>query len=487
MSTAAADMAGLGALAGLGPELAAAFASVSGDIALVIGDDGVIRHAALNGLPLSRGLDQWVGHAFAETVTQECRGKVRQLLQEAASAGVSRRREINLPAAEGPDIPVAVAAIRLGEDGPVLAVGRDLREISAIQRRFVEVQQELERDYWKQRQAGSRYRMLFQVATDAVMVVDAQSLTIVEANRAAAELFGFSPEALVGQKVTEAVEASSHAAVDALLAATRANERPAEIRARLPARPDGAAALVDVSATPFRFGQDGSGQLLLLLRARAAEARGAAASQRLADFVEQMPDAVVITDAGGRLQIANPAFLALCPPGTTDVDIMGRSLAQILGDPGQRLAELVLEVRRNGIASQFRAAVGGPVAGRGSPLAAVLELDITAALLTEGNQRCIGFTLRRQAGRLDSPLQPVDGLAAAIENLAEQLGRVPLPELMQEATHLAERHLIRSALQRARGHTAQAAEWLGISVESLALRMNRHGIDPGADTPARLN
>ena len=62
----------------------------------------------------------------------------------------------------------------LGRDGPVLAVGRDLRAVSAIQQRFIDAQQAMERDYWRQRQAEARYRMLFQVATDGVLVVDAE-------------------------------------------------------------------------------------------------------------------------------------------------------------------------------------------------------------------------------------------------------------------------------------------------------------------------
>ena len=67
-------------------------------------------------------------------------------------------------------MPVAYTAIRLGEHGPVLAVGRDMRAIAAIQERFIETQQDMERGYWNARQAESRYRLLFQVATDAVMV-----------------------------------------------------------------------------------------------------------------------------------------------------------------------------------------------------------------------------------------------------------------------------------------------------------------------------
>lgn len=486
MSPSPSDVADLGALAGLAPELANTFASIASDIALVIDADGVIRNVSLGDAAIGRRPEQWVGCHFIDTVTQDTRSKVALLLQDVRSTGMSRRREVNLPGVDGANIPVAFAAIRLGANGPVLAVGRDLRAIAAIQQRFLDAQQELERDYWRQRQTEARYRLLFQVATDAVLVVDAATLTIIEANRAAAELFGCAPGQMAGRQVVAGIDSASRSAVEELLSTTRASGKPAEIRARLGASGGlPGVALVDVSATPFRATADGTSQLLLLVRVRSTERRGSDAARRLADFVEHTPDAVVITDSNGRLQSANPAFLALCPAGSTDSQVKGRTLGDLLGDPGHRLASLVAEVRRNGIATQVRAPIGGLRGLRdgGRPE----EVEVSAALLAEGDQECIGFILRRQAPRHDLPLQPVDGLAAAIENLAGQLGRVSLPELMQEATHLAERHLIRSALERARGHAPTAADWLGITSESLALRLMRHGLAADGDTPPLLN
>jgi len=479
-------MADLGALAGLAPELANTFATIASDIALVIDAAGVIRNVALGDAAIGRRADQWVGCHFIDTVTQDTRSKIELLLQEVQRTGVSRRREVNMPGVGGTSIPVAFAAVRLGADGPVLAVGRDLRAIAAIQQRFLDAQQELERDYWRQRQTEARYRLLFQVATDAVLVVDAATLAVIEANRAAADLFGCAPAQMAGQHAAAGIDAASRPAVEELLSATRASGRPAEIRARL-AAPGGETpvALVDVSATPFRATSDGASQLLLLVRVRSTERRGNDASRRLADFVEHTPDAVVITDSHGRLQLSNPAFLALCPAGASDSTVKGRTLADLLGDPAHRLVALQAEVRRNGIATQVRVPIGALRGAWGS--GRTDEVEVSAALLAEGDQECIGFTLRRHATRQDPPLQPVDGLAAAIENLAVQLGRVSLPELMQEATHLAERFLIRSALERARGHAPTAADWLGITPESLSLRLMRHGLVADGEVPPLLN
>jgi transcriptional regulator PpsR len=467
---------GLDALAGLAPELAETFVSIASDIALVIGADGIICNVAQGDVPLMRQANEWVGKAFIDTVSSGTRGKIEQLLQEVGDQGVSRRREVNLTSAEGLDIPVAFAAIRLGHNGPVLAVGRDLRAIAAIQQRFIDAQQEMEREYWRQRQAESRYRLLFQVATDAVMVVDATSLTIVEANRAAAHLLGHTSDDLIGQPASVGIEARARPAVDELMTSARSSGRPVELRVRLQSRPD---TLIDISATPFRATIEGVSTLLLLVRARVVDAH-TPDTARLAELVEHTPDAVVITDSSGRVQMANPAFLMMCIQASTEQQVRGHMLGDLLGDPARRLAPLLAEVRRQGIASQIRMPLGTAT----HPL----EAEISATLLDEGDQVCFGFTLRRAEN--PAGLRPVDDLVQAIELLTARLGRVCLPELMQEAGFAAERHLMRAALARAQGDAATAAEWLGISPESLSLRVHRHNLSdlmrPSGEAPHPL-
>jgi transcriptional regulator PpsR len=462
-------------LADLAPALAATYAAVAGDVAVVISRDGLIAEVALGDSSLGRHAQACVGLPFIDRFTVESRGKIAQLLVDVGCSGISRRREVNLIDAEGGEVPVSFAAIRLGADGPFLAVGRDLRAIAAIQQRFVEAQQELEREYWQQRQAESRYRQLFQVATDAVMVVDARTLTIVEANRAASELFGCTEAQLIGAPATTGLAPSSRAAVAELLAIARESGRPAEIRARLIRQPERQDALeVDVSATPFRAADGGAKAMLLLMRARASGSRAADSAQRLADFVEHTPDGVVITDSMGCVQFANPAFLAMCATSRSESQIKGRTLAEVLGLNGQRLAPLLDEVRRNGIATPARMRIGHAAAHATDQ--AALEVEVSAMWLDESDRGCIGFTLRRPVVRSEASPPMVSGLAGAIESLFGQLGQVSLPELMHEASRLVERHLIENALVRSGGYAGSAAEWLGVSPESLALCLQNHGL-----------
>lgn len=447
----------LGALSAWAPELAKTFVSLASDIALVIDGSGVIRNVAQGHAdPIAPGASTWVGRQWVDTVSGDTRTKIENLLQEVADTGIARRREVNHPLTPGVSIPVAYTAIRLGVGGPVLAVGRDLRAIAAIQQRFIDNQQDMERGYWQARQAESRYRLLFQVANDAVMVVDAQTLQIVEANQAAAHLFDITSEQLPGRHVSFGFEHHSRVAVNALLTAARGSGQTGEIRARLL----GTVTATSVAATPFRA--DDTMRLLVRVRGVDGAASSTELNTTLARLVDDARDGVVVTDSSGRILVANPAFLALVKL-TNEAEVKGQMLMDWLGLSDRPLVTLVPQVRRDGIARRIESWVK-PTR---SP---ATRVEISAALLTEGDQECIGFTIHHVASETPHQSDLSEALRVGIEQIASQLGTAPLPEMLREATALVERHFVQAAMRRADGDVSAAAGVLGIGRASLVRR-----------------
>ena len=489
----AADLAALPGLADFASQLAQTFVSVASDIALIIDADGVIRHMAVGADPIAGSTSQWVGRPWAETVSGGTRAKIGELLAEAESLGVTCRREVLHSTPDGQNVSVSYSAIKLGPNGPVLAVGRDLGSVTAIKQQFLVAQRELEQDYWKLRQVESHYKQLFQVATDAVMVVDAETLGIIEANRAANDLFGGNQATLVGQRATTGVLRAERVSVEELLVMARSSGRPGEIRVHALA-PGGSdnpllATVIDMSATPFRA----SDKMCLLVRARATKVSSEPTSAtRLSDFVEQTPDAVTIADSSGRVLMANPAFVSLCqlPAGSDASKVVGRSLAELLGDPQHTLLSILAEAKSNGLSEQRPAMIGLTHASR-------FEVQVSAALLAEGDQECIGLTLRRidtRASRSTRDMRnslPENELAFVVSDLVARVGQTSLSDLVAEISDAAERHLIELALTQSHGEHQRAAEILGIGSAELWQRVHYLGVgmlgNARSATPALLN
>jgi transcriptional regulator PpsR len=442
-------------LSELAPELASTVVRVAGDIALVIGEDGVIHTVAEGSVALRGGDAEWIGRPWADTVGGSARQKVELLLQEAQRHGVSQRRELNHATGTGAEIPVSWAAVRLGERGPVLAVGRDLRAVSAIQQRFLDAQKELEREYWQRRQAETRYRQLFQVANDAVMVVDSTHFGVIEANPAATQLLG-----LAGTALQPAIDPASRPALEELLVTARATGRAAEMRLRVA----DSGPPIDLSATPFRADD----RHCLLLRARRAST-SANEPQDVLDFIGQTPDAVVVTDSSARVLWANPAFVELCQ-ATGEARLRGQLLADALGGDALQWATLLARVRARGIVGEATVTLRPA----GSP---ALVASVSAALLAEGDQEHIGFTLRRAAAT-GAHVGSSAELAQDMGQLAGNVGRMTLEELLGEASRMAEVHFIQAALRTAAGRMDAAAEILRVSTPQLAERMQQLGLPP---------
>ena len=181
---------------------AARLVMAASDIALVIDSNNIITDISFLSDELSRlGCDRWIGQPWIETVTLESRAKVEDVLREARSSAFSRPREINQPTIEGPDLPVRYSAVRVGSGGQVVAVGRDLRTVAALQRRLVIAQQSMEREYARARQTETRYRLLFHVTTEGVIIVDGATERVMEVNPAAASLIGHAPKKIAGRPV----------------------------------------------------------------------------------------------------------------------------------------------------------------------------------------------------------------------------------------------------------------------------------------------
>ena len=451
---------------------AAALLAVAGDIALVMDGAGVIRDVALMGGGDSQfdTATQWVGRPWNETVSGDSRAKIDTLLKEAVHQGVSKRRQVNHVMGDVMDVPVSYTTVKLGRDGSLVAVGRDMRHVSALQQRLVEAQQAMERDYWRLRHVETRYRLLFQLASDGILVLDASNLKVLDANAAAGQIFGEPTDRLIGRTFPLGMDSQAARALEELLAAARSAGRAGDISLAL----QGGRAF-HASASCFR--QESA--TLLLVRFSAAElpaagSTGANSPSRLLDLLERSPDAFVVTDLDGMILTANRAFLDITELASEE-QVRGTPLATHIGRPGADFPVFTSMLRKNGVVRLMATSARG-LHGNQS------EVEVSAVWVPEGEEPCIGFTIRDIGRRLASGPQGARDLTRAVEELTSLVGRVSLRDLVRDTVDLVERHFIEAALELTNDNRTSAAEVLGVSRQSLYVKLRRHRlVTPGAD------
>jgi transcriptional regulator PpsR len=453
-----APQASIGALA---TEAAASLVESAGDVALVVDERGRVIDVTFAGEDFSsEGAAKWIGRAWADIVTIESRPKIADMIASAAAGEAGRWRQVNHPA-KGSDIPVRYRATAIG-GGRIVAVGRDLREMAAVQQRLLQAQQSLERDYLRLRHAESRYRMLFDLGREPVLIVDAETRRIKESNPAANTLAKVKDGALVNRPFSNLIDAKDlEAAIAYLGSATVADDVP-PVTVRLA----GGKTQVSLSATAFR--QDRATFFLIRLIDSDVGAGGAATSARLLDVIDRMPDAFVLADGALNIVAANHAFVELTQ-AVSLARIKGTPIGDWLGRAGIDVGLIVDQLRENGAVRNAATIVRG-AAG------AVEQVEVSAVSAPGLEGDCFGFSIR-SVGRRMRDLPPAErDLPRSVEQLTELVGRMSLKDIVRESTDLIERLCIEAALQYTSDNRASAAEILGVSRQSLYSKLHRHGL-----------
>ena len=456
----------------LSPAVASGLLAAVGDVAFILSADGRILDVAVSqGDLANHGFADWAGGAWIDTVTIESRAKVSEMLAEATRPGSSPRwRQVNHPAAGG-DVPVRYMVMALGEGdggrpaeaGRMIAIGRDMRGAAAMQQRLLQTQQSLERDYIRLRQAEARYRLLFDMASEPVLIVDAETRRIREANPAAHRLLDAPDGALIDTPIHGIIDARHRDDFVAYLGAAEAADDLAPVTLRLNDRRGEAR----ISARLFRQAR----APLLLVRIAAAD--GAVSDHHRHDtamgaVVERMPDAFVLVDRDLIVLTANIAFVELAQMPAVE-RVVGAKLNSWLGRPGIDLELIIGQLRDHGsvrnVATILRGSAG-----------AQEEVEVSGVLAPMGDSECYGFTIRGVARRLRDAIAVPRDVPRSVEQLTELVGRMSLKEIVRESTDLIERLCIEAALAYTSDNRASAAEILGVSRQSLYSKLHRHGL-----------
>lgn len=459
-------------LGDLDAESAAALIAAASDLAIIVDAAGIIRDMAFHSAELAAdlpGAEAWRGRAFIDAVRPDSRGKVEALLRPPApdDDGKPRWRHVNFTAAEGASIPVLFTAAPLAEDGRKVMFGRDLRAIAALQQRLVNAQQAMERDYARLREVELRYRLLFQTSAEAVLILDAARLRVTEANPAACQLFATSAEHLASLPLTGLFDAASLPVVQAHFAAVRAGARPEQVPAVL--AHGGTEA--HVSAALFR--QENA--TLFLVRVARGPVHPLAppddeARRRMLAAVEHAPDAFVVTDSDGGIIAANAAFLDMAQLAGEE-QARAEPLDRWLGESALDVSLLINNLRQRGTIRFFATSLRGEQG-------AATQVEVSAVALGDGNGAvsAFGFAIRNVGPRLRTESRISRDLPRSVEHLTELIGRVALKDLVREATDVIEKLCIEAALELTGDNRASAAEMLGLSRQSLYVKLRRYGL-----------
>lgn len=454
----------------IGPDVLGDIIANASDIAVVISDVGQILSVLVNPHHAGFGrLESWEGRDIREFLTAESVPKLeRQLADITQGHGTGRPIELNHTSELEWEFPIRYTLHRIGPDGTLLMLGRDLRPIAEMQQQLVKAQIALERDYEAQREYDTRFRVLMEATRDAVVFVALGSGRIIEANAAAAALLGTTVEELKGLAFAQEFEAKRKGEFMAHLTSSAIAETtvPTELQSRRSRK--------RLLVTPSVFRAAGERMLFARLEnADEAEQTSDELTENLAALYQEGVDAIVFTDREGTIRAANEAFLNLTDVAHVTM-VKGKPLADFLVRGVVDTKVLIENAARTGhmrlYATKVESAFGSQVA-----------VEISATYLNDRAKPALVFVIR-DASRAEAVRKSGGAVTdEGVKSVMELVGSATLKDIVSETTDVVEKMCIETAVELTNNNRVAAAEMLGLSRQSLYVKLRKYGLI-GRDT-----
>lgn len=463
-----------GAIPLIAPEILGNIIAEVADLGIVISETGEVLSVLVNPLYDSfRALERWENRDIRTALTTESVPKFESRLEEFLD-GKARIRPVELNHSDTVgtwEFPVRYSLHRIGPDGAILMLGRDLRPVAEMQQQLVKAQVALEQDYELQRENDTRFRVLMDATTNAMVFVAAKTGIVTEANAAAVALLDRPRDTLIGEKFHDLFQGRKVGDLIGDLTTESIASSDAKVMATL-RKTD-----TDVAIAPTLF--RAAGERLLLCRIMPGEdapVRPSDLTRNLQELYHATSDAMVFASETGAVLSANDGFLNLIDTAH-DVSVRGTFLADYMQRGSVDVKVMIENANRNGRMRLYATRIAGDY---GSPR----PVEISVTRLAAGSTPVYAFVMRENGTGDTTRDLDTSSAEDAMQSVKELVGQATLKEIVAETTNVVEKMCIETAVALTMNNRVAAAEMLGLSRQSLYVKLRKFGLlarDSGPD------
>ncbi len=426
------------------------------DVTIAVGTDGLIREISLGASLGNEAAPEGLrNRPVLDCVDAADRPALSALIEAARTGPSITTAKVRHKASSGLPARARYAAYISGDHKTVMLLGRALDPGSTPFGTRVEAELARASHSPDRGSLEARYHLLFRSAAEAILFVDPVTTRIEEANPNAGRLFGRTPEQLIGARLEHLFMAQDREEIENLIAAAGndggRHERSVQIAE------NGRAA--NLSSQIVRSFERPALMVRITPERSMSSDRGGNYSALAGELIRQSNVPAAMTDLSRDIMWANEAFRNF----VTQKDVMGRNVTDLLG-----LSTHVLTVALRDVESRGRLLV--PLAGLTETPTDNDGIEVAILWVSDESQVGYGFVLNPPA-----ILRPEgeDVVSPDHDALTRMVGRAPMRDLVRETTEVIERDCIKAALRLTDNNRAAAATVLGLSRQSLYIKLRQ--------------
>ena len=449
----------------LNVNLAAELLALSVDLTLIVNESGVIEKVVDGSKPVAANTSSLVGKKWLDTVAIDSQPKVNALLKISEDQNEQKWRQVNQEIDGDTSLPIQFSTIFFPKQNKLVAIGKDLSSISMLQQKLVESQQEIERDYANLHAIQNRYLQLFNSIDQAYLIVDSQTLKIIEVNKSAGFLVG-DLKKIQGKLFVNLFPTKDHEAIQSYLLESKAGILQSSFQTTLEDLKEN----VEISSSLLREGNQNI--CLVSIKSQSQTANLGTANEQaalLSQAVEDFQDGFIVCSTNGVILTTNNTFVSMSQ-STQKESVLGKSLEVWLGRASVDLKIILGTVREHGSIKDYASTI---TADDGS---SPVDVRISAVSFNSAKLSLVAIGIHSISKGLNQPADKPDNLGKNAKELTQLVGKVPLKQIVTETTDIIEKLCILAALDLTMSNRASAAELLGLSRQGLYIKMRRFGI-----------
>lgn len=441
--------------------------ATSSDIAVLLNSDTKISSILVNKAEKSYGnLDHWIGRKITDFLTTESIPKIKSAIGKLENGEtVLYGLELNHVDNAYWQFPIKYNIHRLGKDGQIILLGRDLQTISENQQRFVKAQIASEESIEEKRELEAHFKVLLTKTTDALAFINAKSGEIIFSNPAFQELF-FNDDFKDEKPKMESFIAGNSERKGFMEKLSIAAHGSYDISEEL----ETTSGEVIFSITPNVYRAAGQQIIICKFLPKTIRKQGEKElTENLLATFHNSSDAIIFTDVKGSIQYTNERFLDLTNTSHKN-EVIAQNLSDFLGRGEIDLAIMLENVMKSGAVKIYSTHLK-------SSFGTKIDIEASVSRNNSDANGLIAFIVREvlspsgreKASKVHSKLEHSQDEVAA----KELVGSATLKEIVTDTTDVIEKICIEAALGITNNNRAAAADLLGLSRQSLYVKLSK--------------
>ena len=435
------------------------------DISILIDNSGLILQVSLNEEARSLGdLEQWVDKNIYDFLTLESKEKMQTQITSFSDSNKmhSTAFELNHTEKGDWDFPVRYKAYRTGKNQSLLLLGQDLRSVAEIQKRLVQSQLLLEKEYEKFRSYDTRYRVIMETSEEPLVFINGTSGKIIDANSAAAKSLHTNVYEIKNHLIDKVLGLSEAQSFLNTLKKNSVTATPCPFTIKKEGKE------IEASIIPYVF--RAGNELTLLCRIEARKTMPPMFEEignALRLLYNNGGDGIVFTNSDGTIRNSNNSFLALCGAPSSEI-VIGKSIANFFLHGTIDLKVIIDGALQQGKVRKYTTKLI-------TTFGAQIPIDVSITHLG-GEDSTFGFLLR-DTSQYESVRDVDDTISqTAMQDIMKLVGSAPLKELVAETSDVVERLCIQTALDLTQNNRVAASEMLNLSRQSLYVKLRKYDL-----------